>query len=468
MNAFQNAPESKKRITLIAIYCALFGATMVSAVQSTMLPLAAKDIGGEDIYSLTNVVISLVSVIAMSLYGFFASKDPSAKVKLFSFSLIAGGLVFLIRLFIQSMWLIVIPSGFYGLVSAAAYVIGYSLIRDIYDREKAAKYLGFVVTVKCVAQVAGPLVAGRLMDAFGWRVANNLIWPFMIAAGILAQFGVKPTKEEVKSLARNVTFDASGACFLLLTLTGFLAALSLGGKYVKFGTIGNWALVVIGVIGVIGLSVVAKKKGDKCIVPARVLSDRNTVSFALNNFFGTWANTAVNFFLPSYCIYILGATATQASLTTTMAAIAGIFMGPIIGKMIQKKGDAKPFAVVSTASRMLMVIALIFILENNLPLIFVYLDTFLIGFGNSLNSTVFAVGPQIQLSEKNRIQGNSIIQLAQNFGGGVANAVFSMLIGMYGIQNGMSKAFILSAVVYAAALVAIFFLKPVNKEESLA
>ena len=48
-NPFLDAPEAKKKTTLKGIYIALIGAVCFMAVISTILPVAALEIGGTDI-----------------------------------------------------------------------------------------------------------------------------------------------------------------------------------------------------------------------------------------------------------------------------------------------------------------------------------------------------------------------------------------------------------------------------------
>lgn len=464
MNAFQAASPKKKMITLLAIYCGLIGATLVSATQSTMLPIAAQDIGGTEIYGLVNTLSGVISVIAMPLFGYFGAKNPALKTKLFIVSLFAGAAVFLSRVFVNDMWLIVIPSALYGFVSAGVYVLGFSLIRDIYDQKKAAMYLGFVVSIKCVAQLGGPILCGLLIDYIGWRAVNHMIWPFLLVGAVLALLGVNPTKEEVKDISRNTKFDLPGALFLTVFLAGFLLTLALGASYAKFGSAASWALIAVAVIGLAGLSVVIKKKGQESILPIAVLKDRNTLCLAASTLAINMAGMAVNFFIPSYCIYILGSSATQASLTVTVLSIVGIFMGPVYGKIVGKSGNAKGIMVVGYAIRTALIFGVVLISKffPNYTLLLVVM--FFMGFGNSATSAATSIGPQMMLKDDVRVQGNSIIQLSQNFGGSIASSIYMMFIGMYGIEAGLVKAFTLAGVMAAVALVMSLLLKKPKAE----
>ncbi len=59
-------------------------------------------------------------------------------------------------------------------------VVGRAIIRDLFDRERAAAMLGLVATAMVIAPTIGPLIGGILDTAFGWES----IFVFMAAAGL--------------------------------------------------------------------------------------------------------------------------------------------------------------------------------------------------------------------------------------------------------------------------------------------
>jgi DHA1 family bicyclomycin/chloramphenicol resistance-like MFS transporter len=53
--------------------------------------------------------------------------------------------------------------------AAAGIVIGRAIIRDLFDRNRAAAMIGLVATVMVVVPTLGPLIGGLLDTAFGWE-----------------------------------------------------------------------------------------------------------------------------------------------------------------------------------------------------------------------------------------------------------------------------------------------------------
>lgn len=66
--------------------------------------------------------------------------------------------------------------------------------------------------------------------------------------------------------------------------------------------------------------------------------------------------------MPMYVLNVMGLSATEAGLTTTMLSIVGLFMGPIYGRMIGKAASAK--GVLAFGSILRIVIASMGVVEG--------------------------------------------------------------------------------------------------------
>ena len=67
-NPFLSAPKHKKALTLIGLYLGIVASLLNSSSTSVILPIAAMEIGGQDIYPLVNVIGNLL-ICAMPVYG---------------------------------------------------------------------------------------------------------------------------------------------------------------------------------------------------------------------------------------------------------------------------------------------------------------------------------------------------------------------------------------------------------------
>jgi MFS family permease len=461
MNPFQDAPMSKKVMTLIGIYIAQTVSIVVSSGSGTLLPIAAGEVGGMDIYPLANTVIGLCGVCAMPLFGYLGAKNPSLRRKLFSFSLLVGTIAIFCRAIAPNMWVIIVPSFFFGLVSAANFGLGYSMIRDMFDVKRTGAYLGLVGTFQSIGVLAGPVITGAIIDIADWRMMYYIIPPLFLLSAVLVFFGVKVSTADAKPLASaSGKFDLLGAISLTLFLGGIILALSLASSFAKFGSLASNLMFAVSALGLILLIVDISKKKGEAIVPVPVLKDKNTCCLVIGNLFSNFSNIPIYFFLPAYAIMVIGVSATEASLLTTLMSVAGLFMGPILGRMIAKAGTARPVLFGSSALRIIVAAVLLFILSPSVSIWLVYVVMLIAGFYGSGTSVTFSTGPQVQIDPEIRQMSNAIIQVSQNLGGSIGSAVFTLVIGMAGgVQAGFMTCIILSLVTAVIALVASLPLK---------
>lgn len=464
VNPYYAATPAKKMVTLVGIYVAVIGSIVQSSSLSTLLPVAVGELGGMEYYSLANTLSGILSVAVMPLWGYLGAKYPAIKPQLFAASLLVGTAVVCARAFAPSMVWIVIPSAFYGLVSAGIFVLGYSIIRDMYDKAKAGMYLGLSGTMMSAGMLVGPVVAGAIMDASSWRMMCHVIWPLLALGAVMVLFGVRVGKEEAACMARRGgRFDAAGAVAVVVFLTALITGISLGASFLPFGSAGSNILFAVAGLALVALVSIISKKQERAFIPAPVLKNPNVLCFFVSNFFTMFSNMALFFFLPMYIISAMGYSAVEAGLSTTLYSVMGLFLSPVFGKMVGRSGNARGILTFGCILRMAVALALLFFLAPDMSIFVAYVVMFAAGLYRPVQSSGYSAGPMIQVPEKLRVQGNSIIQVGQNLGSAIGTAVYGAILGIYGVAQGMPIALIVSIV--AAAVAMLFTLKLKKLEE---
>lgn len=459
-NPFSAAPNAKKLMTLIGVFLAVFGSLIQSTSQSTLLPIAAAELGGLDYYSLASTMGGVVGILAMPLWGYIGARAPHLKRYLFSGSIFIGAVGLFLRAITPNMGLLIVSALMWGFVSAGIFVIGYSIIRDMYDAKKAGTYLGFCGSIMMFGSLVGPVLCGFIMDVAGWRIVCHIIWVIMVIGGAIALLGVKATKEQAKEMASGGgSFDASGAIATVVFLGCFVVALSTGTTYLPFGSVASWVVFGIAAVGLVFMVIIIRKKGAQAIIPAPAFKDRNTMCFTISNFCFNISTMAIFFFMPLYILNVMGLSATQAGGATTAMSIIGLFLSPVLGRMIGKAGNARGVLIVCTIVRILCAAALLLLLTPTTSIWVVYIILFIAGIYNCSVSPIFGAGPQIQLPAQIRVQGNSLIQMAQNLGSSIGIAIYTAVIGIFGMVGGFSVALIISIVTAVIGLIAGAMLK---------
>ncbi|MDR1712685.1 MAG: MFS transporter [Coriobacteriales bacterium] len=473
MNADKNpyalAAANKKLLTLAGIYIAALITRFISTGTFTVLPMAALDIGGMDIYPLASTISGPVSIIAMPVYGYIGSRNPAFKRYLLLGSLLVGVAVLLAISLAPSMLVIIAVNLFYGIVSASIFVVAFSIIRDMYDVKQAGIYLGFIGTVTSIGMLIGPALAGLIIDNLGWRYFYHVGWALLLAAVVVIFFGVKVSRTEAPvgaTPAGNAArmFDLPGAIALSLFLLGLVVALSFGrsdvlGSALAFGHPANFALLAIALASLAALVLIVRRKRERAFIPSTVFGDRNTMVLALCNLLSNFSTMSISFFMPSYIINVLGGSALQAGLATAVYAVLGIFICPFLGRAIARARNARWVLTAGTLVRIAIQGAFVFLLSASTPLLLVYVLMFIAGFYSAQQNSTFSTAPQVQIPEALRFQGNSVVQTAQNLGSTIGIAVYTMVMATFGIAEGLPAACIISALTGVVLLAAAQLLK---------
>ncbi|MDR2379738.1 MAG: MFS transporter [Bifidobacteriaceae bacterium] len=468
MNPFENAPASKKLLTLAGIYVAMVAAMCQSSGVSTLLPAAAADVGQAELYPLASTLGGAVSVIVMPLYGWLAARNPAGKRMIMVASLVIGAAVCAARAMAPNMVTIIIVSLFWAFTSAGVFVIAFTMVREMYSSEKAGVRLGVVSALMSAGMIGGPLLTGLLIDLFDWRIASHILWPFLLIAAVLVFVGVRVSAADAAHMASNrAAFDVPGCIGFALFLGGLILVLSLGGTtFAPFGSALNLALIGLTVVGVVIFAVALKQKGDGSFLPVSVLKNRNVLVLASNNAILTASAMALFFFLPSYVINVMQGTATEAALPTTLFGVLGLVLGPFFGKWVARARNARGLVTLGTLVRIAVTLAFLLVLKPTTPIWLVFVLMLIAGVYNSQNLVTNSTAPQIQVAANQRVQGNSVVQLGQNLGSGVGMAVYTMAIAMNGFAGGFRVSLIVALSLAVVALVLAQLLRPLPDEDA--
>ncbi len=80
-----------------------------------------------------------------------------------------------------SIWVVIVGRILQGFGAAAGFALGRAIVRDLYEREKAASMMGYITMGFSTAPMVAPLIGGLLSDNLGWRP----LFVFMTAVGAL-------------------------------------------------------------------------------------------------------------------------------------------------------------------------------------------------------------------------------------------------------------------------------------------
>jgi MFS family permease len=451
INPYEANPAGRKLRSLVAIYIGVAGTVLVSQTGSLMLPVAAQEIGGEDIWTMALTAGSIMSIVCMPLFGYITARQPQIRRPLFFVSFLIAAACMLTRGFATNMWMIVIPSFILTIYSPCIYVIGYSTVRDMYGRVKAGTYLGLIVTMQGVGLLAGPALGGIMIQFIGWRSIPFLIGGLMLLTAFLFLSGARITKEEgLASATSGGKFDAQGAVALSVMLGTFIVALSMT-RYFPWGSPINIGLIIAFVIALLCFVQVVKKKGTEAFLPVPVLKDSNTRYMFFINFCFTFSAMGIGTFLAQYMMNVMGQEPGLIGPVNSVYAVASLFMGPIFGRYIARKGTAREVVMYGGGLlRCAVQLGFFFLVSANSPVWIIFILMFIGGFYASVGGVMPAVAPQIQLKENVRALGNSMIQTSNGLGSTVGICIFTAVNASLGVEQGFKVMLLITSLISVA------------------
>ena len=183
MNGRADSTRHRLGFFATALLLSMLMASLALSVDSTLpsMPLAAADFGVSDGTIQFSLSIFMAGIAAGQLvYGPISDRFGRRPVLLAAFCVFvasAAGCALSVSIdyffafrFVQ------------GLAACAASVLARAIIRDLFDREDAAKMVAYVMMLHGFAPIVGPVLGAHLTVGLGWRA----IYWFLAVYGVLA------------------------------------------------------------------------------------------------------------------------------------------------------------------------------------------------------------------------------------------------------------------------------------------
>lgn len=170
--------NSKVLITLLIAITALAPVSLQIFIPA--LPAIQSSFGSDT--GVTQLVLSLsilANAIATLLYGPLSDRFGRRPVVLVGFLLFIVGSV--LSALAPSVGFLIAARIIQSAGAAAGMVLARAIVRDLYDREKAASVIAYLTMAMVVAPMLAPTLGALLIDSLGWRA----IFVTMAAMGVI-------------------------------------------------------------------------------------------------------------------------------------------------------------------------------------------------------------------------------------------------------------------------------------------
>ena len=255
-----------------------------------------------------------------------------------------------------------------------AYPLAAAIMAATVAPERRGQVMGLYATFTAAGALAGPTIAGFLVDTWGWRAVffGNMTGGLVLVA--VQQFTLHGHNER-----RHESFDYLGAILLLVGFPSLLLGLSSGSisGWLAPATLGWFALSATGLAAFI-------VQESRCRVPLFHLQFFRSAPFCVAMFtlvVGSFIQSPVTLFTPLYLDKVLSLSSLHVGLIMIALPLSTIFMEPLGGSL----ADRREPRIVASAGIFFSLVAVVFYsrLGVGTPALLVVIPLFLIGLGGA-------------------------------------------------------------------------------------
>ncbi|MDG3009422.1 MFS transporter [Rhodococcus sp. D2-41] len=371
--------------------------TIVSLVGATIQPLVGK---ASDRWGKKNTIIALAVI-------FVIGSVLAAVAGSFSMLLVGRAL----------------QGSLVGIVG-----ISYGLVRDIIPRETVPVALGAVVTGIGMSAVAGPFIAGWLIDSFG---SQSIFWFMAIYVIVLMPVYIAVVPESDVRVDRPV--DYLGVVLLGPGIGVLLLALTEGADW-GWGSAGTLGLFALGAVMLVGF-VIWQRITPNPVIDLKILFGRKFGPTVLAVACVSYMQSADAVIRPTMLemphmpgiSYGAGLSAIDFAIWTFPLGLVGMFAGPL-GGYLSKKIGARYVLITSAVLFLGIMFAMSTLLTVQWQIgVVSFFAGFAVGFLNSSNGNLV----QDALPKQQGGIGNTIAGMTALLASGIASAVTGVVMSQH-------------------------------------
>lgn len=271
------------------------------------------------------VVIAYTLTYAALTLVFGRVSDMAGYRRIFQLGNVTGAAAFLLCAAAPSFGWLLGARVLQGVGAALALSCGPALATTLYPEDQRTRVLGLYTMMFGLGAALGPILAGELVNAFGWRAVFWFRAPIALTAFALTWTLPAGTRRGQQR------FDAPGAALLVLAVTFLLVTLNLL-RTVSTAPLAFAAAAVVTILSIAGF-IRRELAVDQPILNLRFFRDRDFALVTGANALLNMAGFSIMLLVPFY-LDRLGGLSVPASGLVLASSPAGIMLsGPIAARL---------------------------------------------------------------------------------------------------------------------------------------
>lgn len=490
----KEAPQPRSvRVVMMALMVTILLAMLDNMIVSPAMPTIVGDLGGMEHLSWVVTAYMLATAASTPIWGKLG--DMYGRKGVFLTSIVIFLLGSVLSGMAQDMGQLIGFRAVQGLGAGGLMVGVMAIIGELVTPRERGKYMGMMTGVMAVAMIGGPLVGGTITDHLGWRWAFYINLPL----GAVALAMVTAVLHLPKKKAQG-RIDYLGAALLTVGISALVLVTTWGGTEYAWTSTVIMELIAIGVVALIGFVIVQKKAAEP-ILPLHIFRSLNFTLMSVIGFLTGFVMFGAMLFLPLYQQAVQGASATNSGLLLLPMLLSMMVVSFFSGRFTTSTGKYKIFPIAGTV---LMVIGLFLLstmdTDTSRFMSGVYMAVLGAGMGCLMQITMLVAQNSVEMKDMGVASSSATLfrTLGSSFGVAIMGALFNSRVEdtmasragelggkvteqsaqldadslaklpeavrdayQHAVSAGTHSAFLLGAVIGAAALIAALFVKEV-------
>jgi EmrB/QacA subfamily drug resistance transporter len=402
---------------------ALFVAMLSSTVVSNALPRIVESLHGSQTGYTWVVVATLLAMTATTpIWGKLA--DQFSKKTLVQSALVIYVAGSVIAGTAANMEVLIGARVIQGLGAGGLTALVQVVIASMVSPRERGRYSGYLGAVFAAATVSGPLIGGLIVDTpgLGWRWCFYVGIPFAIAAFVLLQ---KTLHLPVVRSEHHI--DYLGSALLMGGVSLLLVWVSLAGSSFAWASPTSYALVVVGLLVLVGALYVEARVAVAPIMPLHLFRDR---TFAL----ATAASVLIGVVMFGATVYLSQYFQIARGMSPTHAGLMTVFMvgGLVVssmatGRVISRTGTWKRYLVGGMVA-VVVGIGLLGRIDATTPLRVLAVDMAVLGIGLGATMQNLVLSVQNNTAQSEMGAASSLVAFFRSLGGSIGVAVLGAVL----------------------------------------
>ena len=352
-------------------------ASFLTAFMGSSINIALPRIGSEfntDAVILSWITTSYLLAAAISLVPLGRLADLYGRKKIFTYGIIIFTIASLFSAMSNTITLLIFSRVLTGIGVGLIFSTSVAMVTSAFPIQERGKAMGYTVAATYLGLSMGPFIGGTLTENFGWRS----IFVASVLMGIFSAFITILIKGEWAE-AKNEKMDYIGTIIYALSFSMAIYGFSL------LPSVQGAGFILFGIIFIL-IFVYWEVKFDSPMLNVRIF--RNNRGFTFSNLAALIhysATFGITFLMSLYLQYIKDLGPQKAGLILLSQPLVMAIFSPYGGKL----SDRIEPRVIATAGMSITFLGLLIFsfLEQDTSILFIVLNSILIGFGYALFSS---------------------------------------------------------------------------------